>query len=256
MSALWLPGTEYENVTSSVDSSRVIEVSDLPVWILGNFEDIGSLEKALRELVVWGEVNRLIQEIPPLHFSLHDRFEGSMVIEFIDGQTNIYDNPNGVLTNAPKLPWHLTNLRNYANLSPYLKEADINGIHYKGMGFGSGYFGIPGDGTPPSRFVRVSLFKEFANPVETPEEGVMLALHILNTVDIPAGVAKRKGTGLASFESTQWITVKDHVNLKLYFRSYDCASLFLVDLDKVDFSHGTTHEEIIVDQPFRVIELK
>ena len=31
------------------------------------------------------------------------------------------------------------------------------------------------------------------------------------------------------------VTIKDNKNLKLYFRSYDCSSLFLVDLNKVDF---------------------
>ena len=75
---------------------------------------------------------------------------------------------------------HLENLRNYVNLSPYMKEGEINGITYK-MGFGSGYVGIPVMELPPSRFVRIALLREFSNPVETEEEGVMLALHLLNT---------------------------------------------------------------------------
>ena len=72
------------------------------------------------------------------------------------------------------------------DLSSYMKEIEINGITYRGMGFGSGYVGIPGDGTPPSRFVRITLLREFSNAIETEEEGIMLALHLLNTVDIPA----------------------------------------------------------------------
>ncbi|PZC51665.1 hypothetical protein LH53_09710 [Mesotoga sp. TolDC] len=175
-----------------------------------------------------------------------------MVVEFIDGEMKIYDNPNAVLTNAPELPWHLENLRNYVNLSAYMKEAEINGITYKGMGFGSGYVGIPGDGTPPSRFVRITLLREFSNPVETEEEGVMLALHLLNTVDIPAGVSKREGSGPAAFENTQWVTIKDNKNLKLYFRSYDCSSLFRCR--KVDFSNGTECKPIIGDKEFSVTD--
>jgi len=76
-----------------------------------------------------------------------------MVLEFTDGEVIIYENPNGVLTNSPELPWHLSNLRNYVNLSPYMKETEINGIAYKGIGFGSGYVGILGDVTPPSDFL-------------------------------------------------------------------------------------------------------
>ncbi|MGC9320983.1 MAG: linear amide C-N hydrolase [Kosmotogaceae bacterium] len=123
-----------------------------------------------------------------------------------------------------------------------------------GMGFDSGYVGIPGDGTPASRFVRITLLREFSNAVETEEEGIMVALHLLNMVDIPAGVSKREGSGPASFENTQWVTIKDNKNLKLYFRSYDCSTLFLVDLNKVDFSNGSEHEWIIVDKLFSVID--
>ncbi|WP_292592782.1 linear amide C-N hydrolase [Mesotoga sp. UBA5825] len=228
---------------------------DLPAWILVNFDNLDSLKRALSELTMWGEVNELLQEVPPLHLSLQDSSGGSMVLEFTDGEVIVYENPNGVLTNSPELPWHLSNLRNYVNLSPYMKETEINGITYKGIGFGSGYVGIPGDVTPPSRFVRISFLREFSNSVETEEEGVMLALHLVNTVDIPAGVSKREESSTESFESTQWVTIKGNKNLKLYFRTYDCASLFVVDLNRVDFSYGIKHESIDFDKPFSAINV-
>ncbi len=78
----------------------------------------------------------------------------------------------------------------------------------------------------------------------------MLALHLLNTVDIPSGVSKREGDGLHLSENTQWVTIATIRNLKLYFRSYDCSSRFLVDLNKADFSNGSEHESIIVDKEF------
>jgi len=254
LSALWLLGTEYEQVSAESDPTKVIELFDLPSWILGNSDTLESVREALESMTIWGEENELLGEVPPLHLFLHDKFGGSMVVEFIDGEMKIYDNLNAVLTNAPELSWHLENLRNYVNLSPYMKEGEINGITYKGMGFGSGYVGIPGDETPPSRLVRIALLREFSNPVEREEEGVILAVHLLNTVDIPSGVSKREGDGPASFENTQWVTIKDNKNLKLYFRSYDCSSLFLVDLNKVDFSNGSEHESIIVDKEFSVID--
>jgi hypothetical protein len=43
--------------------------------------------------------------------------------------------------------------------------------------------------------------------------------------------------------------------MKFYFRSYDCPSLYLVDLNKIDFSKGTPHKDIPVDQSFEVIEV-
>lgn len=239
----------------SSDPSKIIELFDLPAWILVNFDNLDSLKRALSDLTIWGEVNELLQEVPPLYLSLQDSSGGSKVLEFTDGDVIIHENPNGVLTNSPELPRHLSNLRNYVNLTPYMKETEINAIAYKGIGFGSGYVGIPGDVTPPSRFVRVSFLREFSNPVETEEEGVMLALHLLNTVAIPSGVSKREESSTESFESTQWVTIRDNKKLKLYFRTYDCASLVVVDLNEVDFSYGTEHEPIDVDKPFSAIDV-
>ena len=55
-----------------------------------------------------------------------------------------------------------------------------------GTGFGT--LGIPGDSTSPSRFIRAAFMKEFAEEVQTADDGVNLAFHILNTVDRPVGM--------------------------------------------------------------------
>ena len=47
--------------------------------------------------------------------------------------------------------------------------------------------GIPGDWTPPSRFVRTTAMLRYAKPVANAKEGINLAEHILNAVDIPLG---------------------------------------------------------------------
>jgi choloylglycine hydrolase len=38
-----------------------------------------------------------------LHIALHDASGKNLVIEFIDGNVNVYDNPLGVMTNRPDL---------------------------------------------------------------------------------------------------------------------------------------------------------
>lgn len=48
----------------------------------------------------------------PFHYALHDRSGASIVTEFSDGKQTVYDNPVGVMTNGPSLPWHLINLNN------------------------------------------------------------------------------------------------------------------------------------------------
>jgi choloylglycine hydrolase len=239
-SMLWMPGSEYEKIESN-EMDKAVEINNFTSWILCNFSTTDEVVKALKrdEIKVWAGIDPKLNEMLPAHASIHDATGKSYVIEFINGAINIFENPNGVFTNAPQFEWHITNLRNYVNLSNLNAEKTINGITYEGTGFGSGYIGIPGDSTPPSRFIKTSLFKEFAEPVTTTEEGVLLALHLLNTVDIPIGISKNSDEQY-NCDYTQWIVIKDLGELQLYFRTYDNPNLF-----KIDFKKMTENEEKI-----------
>ena len=73
----------------------------------------------------------------------------------MDGKLKVYDNPLGVLTNSPTFDWHLTNIRNYVKISAVdAGPLKIAGMTFAPLGQGSGLLGIPGDPTPPSRFIR------------------------------------------------------------------------------------------------------
>ena len=99
---------------------------------------------------------------------------GSLV-EYDNGQCNIYDNPLGIMTNAPSLPWQLTNLRQYVgleNFNPITIKKD--GFTVSPTGHGDGMFGIPGDYTPPSRFVRLAMFERFVNRQDDKEGNLNL----------------------------------------------------------------------------------
>ena len=81
----------------------------------------------------------------------------SIVIEFIEGEMKIFENPLGIITNAPTFDWHMTNLRNYVNLSAVtIPNKKIEDLDFAALGAGSGMIGLPGDFTPPSRFVRAT----------------------------------------------------------------------------------------------------
>ncbi|MEH4990380.1 linear amide C-N hydrolase [Enterobacter asburiae] len=61
------------------------------------------------------------------------------------------------MTNSPFLDWHLTNLHNYVNLHPEdVTPLKIEGTTEHPLGNGSEMPGLPGDSTPPSRFVRAA----------------------------------------------------------------------------------------------------
>ena len=252
---LWLPGAEYQKIPRDKDS-KAITIGDLGNWILGNFTTVNEVKRAIEKVYVCGMEIPQMNMVAPLHLAVHDAKGRNIVIEFVGGERKVYDNPIGVMTNAPTFDWHLTNLRNYVNITTYnVDPVTIEGVTLTSTGQGSGLLGIPGDWTPPSRFIRAVAFVHFADPVKNAAEGVNLAEHILNTVDIPAGVIKGKKLEFVKEEYTQWVVIKDLTNKVLYFRSYENLSLRSVNLKKLNFAPGAKSQPIPVSGGRNIIDV-
>ena len=151
----------------------------------------------------------------PMHLAVHDALGGDLVVEFLGGSPVFHDNPVGVLTNSPTFDWHTTNLRNFVNLTN-AEAATVNlmGVEVDPTGNGSGLLGLPGDVTPPSRFVRATMLSAVATGAKDSRTAVNQAFHALDLVHVPRQVA-------ASGDYTQWYVVRDHDNLVYFVRTYD-----------------------------------
>ena len=98
------------------------------------------------------------------------------------------DNPVVFSPNSPDFQWHLTNLRNYMNLSPTQKQSQTWGsLELTPLGQGGGSFGLPGDYTPPSRFVRTAFLKTHTPIPAGRDEAALTCFHIMESVSIPKG---------------------------------------------------------------------
>ena len=94
-----------------------------------------------------------------------------------------------MLTNSPGFEWQMTNLNNYVNLYAGGAEAKPFGkVKLAAFGAGSGFLGIPGDVTPPSRFVRAAFYQTSSPMQATARKTVLQAFQILNNFDIPVGI--------------------------------------------------------------------
>ena len=157
--------------------------------------------------------------------------------EFIDGEPRFYDNEVGVLTNSPDFPWQITNLNNYVNLHPGNAEAQrIGNVRIFPFGAGSGFLGIPGDVTPPSRFVRIAFYKATAPACGTGLDAVLQSFHILNNFDIPIGIEHPEGHAPDIPSATQWTSAIDLANRRLYYKTSYNNSIRCIDLKKIDFA--------------------
>ena len=229
----YFPGyAKYQEVQ---DVGNALAPWELPVYLLGNCAKVGEAVEAVRNVHVGNVVQNDMGFVPPCHYILNDASGRCVVLEYVGGELKVHDNPLGVMSNSPTFDWHLTNLRNYVNLTvTNVPPVDVGGIKLAGFGQGSGMLGLPGDFTPPSPFVRAVAFSQSALPVATAHEGVLQAFHILNQFDIPKGAARGVEQGKQVADYTLWTSASDLKNLRYHFRTFDNSRIRMIDLKKMD----------------------
>ena len=238
---LFFPGfADFQEPTADTQASSVSSV-DLANYILSNFATVGEVRDAMSKIRVVRnpEIEKAFGTPIPIHHIVTDATGASIVIEYVKGVLSIYDNKVGAMTNSPEYDWHLLNLRNYANLQPLGAPASraIDGVSLAPFGAGSGMLGLPGDFTPPSRFIRAVAFVNTMTPVKDAAAGVSAASTMLNNFDIPQGLV-REGANPEDFHLgyTQWSVVADtHNKVYYYWTMYD-RRLRSVDFSKLDFN--------------------
>lgn len=218
------------------DSNRSRSVCDLQLvsWVLSQFSNIEELKAGLEKV----QVCAIDPRVGTVHWRFSEPCGRTVVLEYIDGIAHFYENPLGVLTNSPDFAFHQTNMRNYLNLLPGAAQ-DQNlgeGFDLKPLGGGSAMLGLPGDFTPPSRFVRAALFSANAPLLEDSFESVTMAFHILNNFDIPIGVQHKKGMAPKGLPSaTQFTTATDFTTMRFYYRTAWNQNIRCIDLNGIDF---------------------
>ena len=206
-----------------------------------------------------------IINIDPRSSTVHWRFTEpsgkQIVLEIVDEVMHFYDNPLGVFTNSPGIEWHWTNLNNYINLQPgNAPEHNFGPLEAKSLGHGSGMLGLPGDFTPPSRFVRATFFQLTAPQQPNAQESVFQAFHLLNNFDIPTGTELPLGKASADMPSaTQFTVASDTHNRKIYYRTMYNSNIRCIDLTNIDFgkvTYQTKPLDEIKIQPIEIIRIK
>lgn len=236
--AFYFPGfAEYPEITPD-NQSKALSPIEFPNWVLTQFADVDELRVALNNVVIAPTIEKAWGETPiPLHYIVIDKNGHGLTIEPVKGKWAVYDNPIGVLTNSPGFDWHMTNLRNYINLTTFnIESKTLRGVELTPFGQGSGMVGLPGDFTPPSRFVRAVIFSVTAIPSEKASDSVYQAFHILNQFDIPVGAVNERGHGKVYSDAT-WVTcVRDPQALKYFFKTFEDQDIRVVDLNKFDLN--------------------
>jgi choloylglycine hydrolase len=251
---LYLPGYAEYLPPDDAKAAQTIGSWEVGIYVLSTCATVAEAVEALEtSAYVAQQKFPQFKQLLPLHYWIGDATGRVVIVEYVGGKLRIYENPLGSLTNSPPFDWQQINLGNFVNLSPVnVPNEKLGPVSVVNFGQGSGFIGMPGDLTPPSRFVRATLFSHWAAPARTAPEAVNLGFHILNTFDIFDGAIKSdtanqtentkgflKSTGeaqLVSTDITEWTVAHDRTNLRTYVRTYGGLKIQAVDLKKIDFA--------------------
>ncbi len=255
--AFYFPTEAEYTKTTSANQAQSMSAVDFSNWIITSFANVDEVRKAIEggEAVVaptllpgWP------QTVQPFHWVVYDKSGKALVIEPIGGKLVLRDNPIGTLTNSPTFDWHMTNLRNYIALDPLgAAPVKIDNTTFQSFGMGDGMLGLPGDFTPPSRFVRATVFSSTATPAKDSSAGIFSGFHILNNFDIPVGAVRAESDGKTEADRTLLTTMRDPEKLRMYFKTYDDQTVRMVDLNKFDLDAkevkklSTKGEQTVID---------
>ena len=245
------PGYAEYPAYDATKASASVSSLDVCQYLLTTCATVEEARKAIAAVRVIGVVDPAIGIAPPVHLIVTEPSGKAIVIEFVKAEVQIYDAPLGVITNAPAYDWHITNLRNYVNLSPVaLPSKRIEDLNFAPLGGGTGMIGLPGDFTPPSRFVRAVAFAKTARPTATGEETMYELFRILDNFNVPLGAAEGEGEskikGLRS--STLWTTAYDTKNLVMQYHTMHNRRVRQIDLKKIDFATQKQMVRLPLDQ--------
>ncbi|MEF7609026.1 choloylglycine hydrolase family protein, partial [Bacillus anthracis] len=219
----------FATYSQSIDDNTTnLAPFDFVTWSLTQFNSVKELKKSVDSITFLDIPLPDLGLTPPLHWILADKWGDCIVLDPTSEGLKLYDNPLGVMTNSPEFNWHLQNLRQYIGLkSQPFAPTEWSNLPLSAFGQGSGSMGLPGDFTPPSRFVRAAYGKQNIQGIDSEEEGVSALFHILSNCEVPkGGVITEEG----ALDNTIYTSVMCMESGTYYYHTYDCRQIIAVHL--------------------------
>ncbi|CAH0418405.1 linear amide C-N hydrolase [Periweissella ghanensis] len=215
-------------------------------YILTNYQSVADIKANISQLaLIKYALDYQGQSINyPLHYVFTDPTGAGVVLEAVhNGEFKVYDFAD-VMTNSPEYDYHLNNIRNYIGMTnidhPDDRQINDKTLHPIEGGTGYGLFGIPGDYTSPSRFVRSFIYSNLMDKFDT-QDGIAQLYAAFRPVIIPRGLEHKTPTTQLSDFTRYWAGY-DLTNKTLYVQSGRALAFTSKTLDPT-LDH-ITYEEI------------
>lgn len=239
------PGYAVYN-TNSRKSNLNIHPGFLTAYLLGQCASVEEVVKHLSFINLTDE--KAFGHEMTVHYMFSDSGGEAVIVEPDAEGIHIHRNTLGVMTNSPDYLWHKTNLRNYVPVTnlPASPQQIINS-EFSCFGRGTGgSFGLPGDYSSPSRFVRMAMTKNFAVKGADEMDGISRMFHCFAPVNIPEGLLKA-AMWKSDYHQTLCISAMCAESLTYYFSTVSsrriCAICLARELKNTDIRYFDLPEQ-------------
>jgi choloylglycine hydrolase len=233
----FFPGYGSYTPYNSLHNRTTIADLQFVQWILTQYATIDEVREGVKHVHIVG-----LEPSAVVHWRIGEPSGRQVVMEIVGGKVHFYENVVGVLTNAPGFEWHLANLNNYVNLRPGSADSyTLGSYQLKANGGSSAMHGLPGDFTPPSRFVRAAFFVNSAPVRSNGFDTVMQCFHLLNNFDVPIAMENPDERELPS--ATQWTSAIDLSARRIYYKTAYDNTVRCIDLGAIDFARVEYHSK-------------
>jgi len=226
-----LISTEYpppSNTAADLDALYFCE------WALGAFADTDSARAALLDpTAVHFTGPEALSGSLGQHYVLRDRLGRSLVVEFVGGQQQVYQDLDdggttgfGLMTNEPEYPWMVRMVQHFTWKQSLARSSTS----------------LPGGFYPDERLLRLHLVKQGLPAPQSYREAVQQAAHMLDVVTVPPGaqMGTDSGAGEGEGDHTMWAVLYDHRNSSIYFRTSSNHNFGRVALDSLRLTAGSS----------------
>lgn len=187
------------------DNCRNLASFELIPWVLSRFDSAEAAKMALETVNITPESFSDALSSTPLHWIIADN-KCSFVVESVEDGLKIYDNPCGVLTNAPDFPTQCRVLEEQGEP-------------------------LMGDLSSSARFARAVNALRYTLPTDKRSYAISRFFHIMGTVNQPAGLFRGDERRLR----TVYTACMDTEEMVYYFTTYDCRKIRGVRLKNAYF---------------------
>ncbi len=202
---------------------------ELIPWILGQCVNVDEARERLLRVNALNENFSEKLPLSPLHWLVSDS-EKSLTVEFLKDGLKLWENPVGVLTNNPPFEFQLLNLANYMQVScEPIKNTLDPALRLDAYSRGMGAFGLPGDLSSASRFVKASFTKLNSVCGSSESESVGQFFHILGSVEQQKGCVH---LGADKYEITIYSSCCNTDTGVFYYKTYGNSAITCVDMHR------------------------